>query len=558
MNNQSSETFKDLSVQNVANFLQTVVVVDDMARFEPLTTNSGDNSVSSTAETDKDTPTRAHANLVPPQPDAADSLFDPRDLDAKSLVDGFAQRGIACTVLRPYREDNVVTQVTKVAERADIVVLDWILDRDNRDNGERTTKLIRKLISEESGQDRIRLIAIYTGERDLRKVAIKVSDELSAHFGEDPIRDSDFVAEKGPIRIAVFGKEHTPVPSEDTSLSERIADISELPNRLIDEFAEMTTGLLPNVAIAGLSEIRSQTHRLLTKFSSSLDPAYLGHRLLIPHPSDAEEAVVAMLVAEVLSILEYGNVAKQAGIDSIRAWISEKTENESLRPQDLFNSPHDTPNALLGFLENGIDNLREVGLRGRKWERVTHAFTSAESQADESNRQFAKLMHVKTRYQSPPPSLTLGTILFSETDQCGKYWICLQPKCDSVRIKERKSFPIVPMKQLEEPKGNFEIVVKHRDRWVLLHVPRTPAKINMFTFEPDEDSMEKVTATPIEPLPLPNESGWEITSTEGTTFEWVAELKDEHAQRIANEFASSFSRVGVSESEWVRRSGRSA
>jgi len=548
MNDQSIETFKDLSVQNIARFLQTVVVVDDKAHFEPRPTNNDNNSMSGISEAENESPIGAHPNLVSPQPDAAGSSVDPEDLDAKALVDGFAKEGIACTIISPDSEDDVVTQVIKVAELADIVVLDWILDRDN---GERITKLIRKLISEESGPDRIRLIAIYTGERDLRTVADKVSDELSAHFDEAPIRPSEFVAVKGPIRVAVFGKEDTPVPSEDESLSDRIVGISELPDRLINEFAEMTTGLLPNVAIAGLSEIRAQTHRLLTNFSSPLDPAYLGHRLLIPHPSDAEEAVVAMLVAEVLSILEHGNVAKQAGIDSIRAWISEKTENESLRPQDLFKSPHDTSNALLGFLENGIDNLKEVGLRGRKWERVTHAFTSVESQADESNRQFAKLMHVKTRYQSPPPSLTLGTILFSETDQGGKYWICLQPKCDSVRIGERRSFPMVPMTQLENQRKDFEIVVNHHDSWVLLSVSRRPADISMFTFEPDGESMNKVTATPIDSL-------WKITSIEGKTFEWVAELKDEHAQRIANEFASSFSRVGVSESEWVRRSGRSA
>ena len=148
MNNQNSGTFKDLSVQNVARFLQTVVVVDDKARHRPPPANGDDSSFSSTAETGNETPIGAHANLVSPQPDAAGSLVDPEDLDAKALVDGFAKEGIACTVLCPYSEDNVVTQVTKVAELADIVVLDWILDRDN---GERTTKLIRKLISEESG-----------------------------------------------------------------------------------------------------------------------------------------------------------------------------------------------------------------------------------------------------------------------------------------------------------------------------------------------------------------------------------------------------------------------
>ena len=108
---------------------------------------------------------------------------------------------------------------------------------------------------------------------------------------------------------------------------------------------------------------------------------------------------------------------------------------------------------------------------------------------------------------------------------------------------------MVPMVQVKDQKDDFEIVVKHRGCWVLLRVPRRPAEINMFTFEPDDASMEQVTATP-------NGSTLNFTPIKGPSFEWVAELKDEHAQRIANEFAGSFSRVGVNESEWVRRSRR--
>ena len=547
MDDQSSRTFKDLSVQNVAKFLQTVVVVDDKAHLKPLTTDNDTTSMSGIPEADNESPVGAHANLVSPQLDTAGSSVDPEDLDAKSLVDGFAKEGIACTVLRPDSDDNVVTQVTKIAELADIVVLDWILDRDD---GVRTTSLIRKLISEESGSDRIRLIAIYTGERNLRDVADSVFEVLSSCSDEVPDRRSDFVAVKGPVRLAVFAKEHTQVPSEDTCLTNRIVGISELPNRLIHEFAEMTTGLLPNVAIAGLSEIRAQTHKLLTMFSCSLDPAYLGHRLLLPNPSEAEDEVVAMFVAEVLSILEHGDVAKQAGIDSIRAWIDEMNANSSLRPLPLSETSQDAQDTLLGILENGIYNTPNVSLGNWKWAQVTHAFTPENSFAEESNRQFATMMHVKTRYRGRPPSLTLGTILVSESDPCDTFWICLQPKCDSVRIKERRSFPMVPMVQVKDQKGDFEIVVKHRGCWVLLRVPREPAEINMFTFEPDDASKEQVTATS-------NDSTWNFTPIEGPSFEWVAELKDEHAQRITNEFAASFSRVGVTVSEWVRKSGKS-
>ena len=203
MNDQSSRTLMDFSVQNVSNFLQTVVVMDDKARFKLPPPDNDNNSTSRVSEGDNEGPIGAHANLISPQPDTADPLVDPEDLDAKALVDGFAKEGIACTILQPDSDDNVITQVTKVAEMADIVVLDWILDKDN---GKRTTSLIRKLIREEGGSDRIRLIAIYTGERDLGDVADRVYQVLSTSSGEVPDRLSDFVAVKGPVRIAYSGR----------------------------------------------------------------------------------------------------------------------------------------------------------------------------------------------------------------------------------------------------------------------------------------------------------------------------------------------------------------
>ena len=108
---------------------------------------------------------------------------------------------------------------------------------------------------------------------------------------------------------------------------------------------------------------------------------------------------------------------------------------------------------------------------------------------------------------------------------------------------------MVPMTTVTDQRKDFEIVVPHREAWVLLRVPRKPAEIRMFTFESNDSSKKQVTASR-------SDSTWTIKSTKGPSFEWVAQLKDEHAQRIANEFAGSFSRVGVNESEWVRRSGK--
>ena len=165
MNSTSPSTLSELSFKNVAAFLQTVVVVDDKAHLRPFPESDGGSSLSETIRADDETTDGPHPNLIPPTADTGGVLSDPEDLDAKALVDGFAIEGIACTVLRPAKEDDVVNQAAKVATMADIAVLDWILDNDN---GARVSDLMRTMIEDQSGTDRTRLIAIYTGERDLR------------------------------------------------------------------------------------------------------------------------------------------------------------------------------------------------------------------------------------------------------------------------------------------------------------------------------------------------------------------------------------------------------
>ena len=36
-------------------------------------------------------------------------------------------------------------------------------------------------------------------------------------------------------------------------------------------------------------------------------------------------------------------------------------------------------------------------------------------------------------------------------------------------------------------------------------------------------------------------------------YQWILDLKESHAQRIANNYAANLARVGLDESEWLRR-----
>jgi hypothetical protein len=51
----------------------------------------------------------------------------------------------------------------------------------------------------------------------------------------------------------------------------------------------------------------------------------------------------------------------------------------------------------------------------------------------------------------------------------------------------------------------------------------------------------------------PNVADFFFLESQGKKFIWVGELKFAYAQRIINQFATQFSRVGLDEFEWLRR-----
>ena len=527
----------NLAVENVAKFLQTVVVIDDKPSFDigALEPNS---QIASTS--DLDSPNfedDVHSNLQMPDEETLSSAADPENLYVNLLTNRFADHGIGCAVLRPNPGDEELVHANNLIEVADIVVLDWII---NNDNGEMAKRLIRRMLNAEGNTDRMRLIALYSGQPNLSGLPEFCEQALRERFHDDPQQLGEFTFQSEAVRLVIFGKEHTRARLH----RERIVAPAELPQRLIQEFALMVDGLLPSLAIAGLSELRSKIHRLLKQFSRDLDPAYLVHRILLQSPQDAEDHALEMLVAEIQSVLESTEVAKHVGTDAICARIDQISDAGDLCFDHL---PIDGADDIPFLIENGVTH-KDYSFSGWKWANATHAFANHEV-ADDLNRRFAHLMNVNTRYGQRDPSLTLGTILYSNADERDTYWICMQPKCDAVRITEPKPFPFIPLNQVADHTQDFTIVVKHENSWVLLNVPQNPFNINMFTFQPTSSNRALVTGEFCD-------SSWVFKSDEGQVFHWVDELKSEHSQRIANQFATSFARVGLSESEWVRRSGK--
>ena len=561
-----NRSFTARSKDVVQRFLQSVVALDDLAWMgteqetigeEPkVLTNepnfgagqSGDTELSNFATSSMATDLRRQI------PDSADAHSDDAkrfSLDSKPLIGGFANLGLVCAVLNPSQAeleqgDISGSSVVRAARRADIVILDW---RIGDSYGQVALEILREIITGDIGGPRLRLVAIYTGEPGLPGILAQVQTFLDGFYHECPIEEPEpYVVSKGPIRVAIIPKPKSGA-AEITAVSEK-----DLADHLVNEFVAMTKGILRNVALEGLAALRDHVPKVLTKFDSSLDSAYIGHRVLLPNPAAAEEHIVEALGAELLSILENSRPSDMASIDNIGAWLDEKLQAEEIDTE----SPTRI-SGVTGFLEmrlalvkNGIDKVTDPEPGRNQLRQLAAAMFSKDAEsARNSDVGFAALLGLKTHYPSTAPKLTLGTVLRRKGKSGDwRYLMCLQPKCDAVRLKENTGFPFLRL-SISNDSSRFGCVIlsPEGDR-VYLDVDETPSKLQVLTFTPNSGVGGEVVASD-------GCGGFCFPDVKGHVYEWVAALKDEHALDVADKVAKKLARPGPNHSEWLRRANPS-
>ena len=160
---------------------------------------------------------------------------------------------------------------------------------------------------------------------------------------------------------------------------------------------------------------------------------------------------------------------------------------------------------------------------------------------------FAVLTTLKSTYSNKEPFLALGTILKEVADPAQassqRYWICIQPLCDSVRIKGKRAFPFLKLKRNE---NQFDLVLpESEDSYIKVRISYRPHESKLIEFAADSTCTVRAVS---------EGNRYFFTDKEKKKYEWVADLKFEHAQRILNKYATEQARVGLDESEWLRRS----
>lgn len=487
------------------------------------------------------------------------------DYHPRQLMESFAQQGIVCALYEPLKgfgtDKNSV--LFHLCERADIVILDWDL---HGDGGEGVSRLLSELI--QAGQaelpHHVRLCAIYTDEPNLHSVLNTLFIALVNAGCDVDVEGSRLHLIAGASRISIFGKPGSvgrPPDSKDYEVSE-----TELANKIISEFARIHHGILPAFALHGLASVRKNTKRLLDKFRSELDGAFLLHRSLVLTESEAFDELPELLSDEIRAILEDmwpGNTQLQ---EITRLAVNSLPLSEPPKPwKTLQGQAFDAKLAFRKMLELGKVGLAEATKDCNVFKDVSKDVVKKGfrilgpgilkdfeamlvSNSESRPEQLSVLFCNRTQYGAVGRKLRFGTVVrHKEKDaDSWSFSVCLMPICDSQRLDREQRFPFWKLRQ---------------DAKCGLSAKRHGVAVDFggvtFSLAAGGKIRDSLWVAPFKH----SEIGWVESVTKETQFifetpdhnvEWVAELKPLHAQRIAAYMGAEVSRVGLVESEWLR------
>lgn len=556
MFDRQSDFFK-LSKGVVERFLQSAVIVDDGAAFHRV---PPDKPPSQLITPGRGLQRQADIeDLVRPASEdtkVTGGNGDVGRLDAKKVIDSFARRGIVCSVVLPSKEEmeELADTLERLASCADIIVLDWTL---YKDAGKTALEMIERIVRSSIGSpEQLRLIVIYTINpqivsisQQIKTILLSIAETSIGKGGSTAVEEEDdgLTLTFGPSRITVLAKRDFGIPKE---YDRQIVSFEKLADRVSEEFTVMTAGLVSNVVLEAMAQVRRNTHRILGQFSVDLDAPYLTHRALLKHPDEAEDHLTTLAAEELQAILEEARVGGQAASKSIHDWL--KAKEEAGKPFTLRwykgNQPNQkdiTAEELSELLKVGLEDWTCNGVpkKGLKL-LLTETFQADDASPQFLDEKFAFVTTMRAYYEQHVPRLTLGTIVKKIADGSSSYWVCIQPVCDCVRLDAIRAFPFLPLR-IAEDNSKFEIVLREEDEYVRLLFSKRPYDLRLIRFRPRKCDNGVIVARK-------QGEAYYFQDTSRRQHKWMGELRREHAQRLSNEFAAALCRVGLDESEWLR------
>jgi len=507
------------------------------------------------------------------------------DFDAQKVSIAFAKEKKVCGVYQPKTKEDI-ENFKSIIKKADVVILDWKiilsenemedLDADDDDDprGIYTLDILKNIVQDISqNKESLKLIIVYTGETDLNDITNQIFDKLIV-TKQDLVKESCQVSSNN-IKILIRAKSSVGDDEIDNKfnhlvgLNDKIIKYKDLPSFVVDEFTLMTNGLLSNFALLSLTVLRENSSKLLALFSKEMDSAFLSHKTLLPNQDDAEDLLIELL-ADTMSNLLFYNKSNEIIRPLIDDWIriNVNEENKDLlkkdgsqqNPIEKYNRTHEVLIDLIHSSNKDIekryieifttkakvsknkssDYYKYISLNN------TLLFLNNTEVAKKQNidQNFSILTHHKSLFlpNSTIPKLTLGTVIKS-TNIPDSYYICIQQKCDSVRIPkdEERKFLFIPLTVSD---SKFDIITPDG---IKLKRIKDSFSIRTIKFACKDDKGVIKAEQEVDGSFVFKQK------YEDEHFKWVLELKDLHSQRIIIEYTSQLSRVGLDESEWHRR-----
>lgn len=543
------------------------------------------------------------------------------ELKAWVLTAGLADQEILCTVYRPDdfaddeggdSDEDVVRRSVGMARLADIVVLDWELgDKPGEGTGSwKAREIIKEILREDNEiQGRLRLITVYTAQRNLDSVFGDVSgdlEDLDLVNGELQRDEKNLVLSNATTRISFLNKKQTVSPDE----KRRVKSEEDLPQKLVEEFTNLSLGLVPSITLHSIAAIRENTHHLLAIFNSRLDPALVCHRSLLPTPQDSEEFILDLIAGELRSVLslnrvgeahaddvahkhwigsrlkegksfELGSVGsltrdeafalvtggqrefEKARVTVAKRWAEKKIatgEEFNLASTEINVGPEDVEKLIENDLGKGLSPTPTTIEHGN----LTGLLIANKSGGQQTDCEFSRLTSLKREFfggrrlpEKWAPRMTQGTIIRYKGSVNGfTYLLCTQPRCDSARFEKGREFPFLILEQGGSgPAGTKQLLFVRAPKRdgdpaedIKLWVSPFPYRQKMIHFEPSTESGGMVEATFAD-------DKWIFEDGEAS-YEWVADMKDFLAQKICDQVSGRQGAVGLDEYEWLRRQSR--
>lgn len=482
----------------IKKFVSSVLLVDDELSYvkkEPKVTSlvspvKGQASASSIGSSDID--------------NADDEVFVP------NITKYFSKENYLLTAINPkdYSEcskEDFKDIFFKLAEKADVIILDWEMNLNFVNgislSGESFTK---ECIEELDKDNKYRLVYIYTKENigSINKIPTKSID--IEYYSKENIVNKDFYK-----------------------------TYPELAQQIPMDYLKSNRGLLSSSLIQHLYTLRYSSSSMINSLKNEFDKAIFIHSSLLKDFKSLPDYCSDLVNDTIMSYTQNQSVQNILSSDILKDYLLEKSI--------IFNfsgsySMKDTKD-LISFVEN---TNKENPTSEDLW-------LSKNVIKNYLNDEEVKILKNFSVYTSIMEStiltnLKLGCIVEFE----GSYLLCIQPLCDSVRVPKEtenngliktKCFAFIKM-DIVTDKSGIDLYINSASE--LLGLKLNYLDLCSYGFNGDTNNLVTI-----------DENNC-FTTIDGKKLKYLCCLKPMFAQKIANTFAATISRVGIDQFEWLR------